>query len=296
MVGCSEKFLKYLRQVKRYSNHTLLAYSTDIDQFSSFLNEHYELEGVEHANAAMVRTWFASLMEEGISRSTFNRKRSALRSLFKYLISNDIAEVNPMDHLAAVKKDKPLPVYVDEEKFDTLLKPDDFADSFKGMRDLLMLEMLYATGMRLSELINLQHKNIDSSRKQISITGKGNKQRLVPLFDSLLVTYHKYCEAKKEEYWNHASPYVFVTDKGKQLYPGFVYRKVRFYLGRVTTKTRKSPHVIRHSFATHMLNRGADLNAIKELLGHANLSATQVYTHNTIEKIKQVYKQAHPKA
>ncbi len=296
MVGYSEKFLDYLQHVRRYSDHTLLAYRTDINQFLKFLNDQYNIQQVEVADASMVRTWFAGLMDEGISRNTFNRKRSALKSLFKYLVTNEIIGANPMDRMAAVKKDKRLPVYIDEEKLNTLLQPDDFAVDFKGIRDLLMLEMLYTTGMRLSELIYLQHKDIDTGRKQISITGKGKKQRSVPLLDSLLDTYIKYCEEKNREYGDAASPYVFVTDKGEKLYPGFVYRRVRSCLGKVTTKTRKSPHVMRHSFATHMLNRGADLNAIKELLGHASLSATQVYTHNTIEKIKQVYKQAHPKA
>lgn len=296
MVGHSEKFLDYLRQVKRYSSHTLLAYRTDLVQFADFMNEQYGVDNFEQANASMVRTWFAGLMDEGIAKSTFNRKRSTLRSFFKFLITNDLIESNPLDHLAAVKKDKRLPVYVDEDKLDDLLNPDDFEHNFHGLRDLLMLEMLYTTGMRLSELINLRHNDIDSSRKQVSITGKGNKQRSVPLLDSLLYTYNKYCEEKNRVYGTNVSPFVFVTDKGKQLYPGFVHRRVRNFLGRVTTKTRKSPHVMRHSFATHMLNRGADLNAIKELLGHANLSATQIYTHNTIEKIKQVYKLAHPKA
>ena len=296
MVGHSEKFLDYLKQVKRYSAHTLLAYRIDLIQFSEYLREQYGLVEIEHANASMVRSWFAGLIDEGIAKSTFNRKRSALRSYYRFLIANDVIVTNPVEHLASVKKDKRLPVYVDEEKLDNLLKPDSFEKNFQGIRDFLMLEMLYTTGMRLSEIINLKHNDIDSSRKQVSIIGKGNKQRSVPLLDSLLNTYIIYCEEKDRVYGANTSPFVFVTKKGNQLYPGFVYRRVRNYLGRVTTKTRKSPHVMRHSFATHMLNRGADLNAIKELLGHANLSATQVYTHNTIEKIKQVYKQAHPKA
>ncbi len=296
MACYSEQFLDYLRQVKRYSDHTLLAYQIDIEQFMGFLSDQYGIQQVELANASMVRTWFAGLMDERIARSTFNRKRSTLRSLYKFLLAYDIIQINPMDHLAAVKKGKRLPVYIDEDKLDTLLQTEDFVTDFNGMRDLLMLEMLYGTGMRLSELIHLQHKDIDAGRKQISITGKGKKQRSLPLLDSLLDTYNKYCLEKRREYDLKASNYVFVTDKGEQLYPAFVYRRVRKYLGRVTTKTRKSPHVMRHSFATHMLNRGADLNAIKELLGHSSLSATQVYTHNTIEKIKQIYKQAHPKA
>lgn len=283
-------------QVKRYSHHTLLSYRTDLKQFENFIAERFGAEGLHEADSSMVRTWFAELMDEGLARSTFNRKRSTLRSAYKYMLSSGFIQKSPMDKLAAVKKDKRLPVYVEEEKLRELLESDNFGSDFEDLRDLFMLELLYGTGMRLSELISLKHTDLDEARRLITITGKGNKQRVMPLIQRVLDVYRSYDREKRMKFGAQLNRWVFVTNKGEQLYPRFVYRRVNHYLGKVTTRARRSPHVMRHSFATHMLNRGADLNAIKELLGHANLSATQVYTHNTIEQIKQVYKQAHPKA
>jgi integrase/recombinase XerC len=292
----SDRFLEYLLQVKRYSQRTILSYRIDIEQFEAFVAERFEIMDLLQVESAMVRTWFAELMDAGIARSTFNRKRSALRSLYKYLLSEGLVQKNPMDKLAALKKDKRLPVYVEEDKLEDLLKAGNFGEGFDDFRDLLILELLYGTGMRLSELIGLKHSDIDEGRQLVTITGKGNKQRILPLLGKVLDVYSLYDREKRRKFGAGACRWVFVTDKGEQLYPQFVYRRVNYYLGQITTRTRKSPHVLRHSFATHMLNRGADLNAIKELLGHAGLSATQVYTHNTIEKIKHIYKQAHPKA
>ncbi|MDR4988193.1 MAG: tyrosine-type recombinase/integrase [Bacteroidales bacterium] len=201
-----------------------------------------------------------------------------------------------MDKLSAVRKDRRLPVCIEEDKMEQLLDQLQSAELFADLRDLLMLELLYGTGMRLSELIGLRHSDVDEMRGRVLITGKGNKQRSVPLLGEVLQVYERYVAEKQKVFGSDFCDWVFVTNKGAQLYPGFVYRRVRHYLGRVSTRTRKSPHVLRHSFATHMLNRGAELNAIKKLLGHSSLAATQVYTHNTIDKIKQVYKQAHPKA
>ncbi len=283
-------------QVKRYSQHTLLSYRIDLKQFEDFTAERFGVNGMEEADSSMVRTWFAELMDSGIARSTFNRKRSALRSAYKYMLSVGLIQKSPMDKLAAVKKDKRLPVYVEEDKLGDLLDPDNFGSDFEDLRDLFILELLYGTGMRLSELIGLKHTDIDEGRRLITITGKGNKQRVMPLMQRILDIYRAYDKGKRLKFGDQPGRWVFVTNKGKQLYPRFIYRKVNHYLGTVTTRARRSPHVMRHSFATHMLNRGADLNAIKELLGHASLAATQVYTHNTIEQIKQVYKQAHPKA
>ncbi len=292
----SDKFLDHLLQVKRYSSRTIISYRIDINQFETFLKAHYGIYNICEADSSMVRSWFAELIDGGNSRSTFNRKLSALRSLYKYLFSVGIIITNPMEKMAAVRKDRRLPVYIDEENLETLLNPESFDSSFAGLRDRFILELFYSTGMRLSELIALKHADIDQEKRQIRISGKGKKQRIVPILDGLMRLYDEYSDQKRKEFGNMAADQIFVTNKGARLYPGFVYRRVNYHLGRVSTKTRKSPHVMRHSFATHMLNRGADLNAIKELLGHSTLSATQVYTHNTIEKIKQVYKQAHPKA
>ncbi len=296
MGNYSDRFLEYLLQVRRYSQRTITSYRIDISQFEAFLAERFEAHDLVQADSGMVRTWFAELMDSGIAKSTFNRKRSALRSFYKYLLSLEIITRNPMDKLGAIKKDKRLPVYVEEDKLENLFNGGFFGREFGDLRDLLMLELLYGTGMRLSELIGLKHANIDENRQLITITGKGNKQRVVPMIRRVTEVYRLYDIEKRMMFQHQESDWVLVTNKGEQLYPKFVHRKVNHYLGMVTTRKRMSPHVIRHSFATHMLNRGAALNAIKELLGHSSLSATQVYTHNTVEKIKQVYKQAHPKA
>ena len=292
----SDKFLDYLLQVKRYSSRTIISYRTDIGQFETFLKERYDLDDIQLADSSMVRTWFAELIDGGSSRNTFNRKLSALRSFYIYLFSRGVIKINPMEKISALKKERRLPVYFEEESLGTMLEQENFDKSFAGLRDRFLLELLYSTGMRLSELMELKHADIDLEKRQVRISGKGKKQRIVPMLDGLLFLYEEYCNQKRKEFADLTSDWVFVTNKGAKLYPGFIYRRVNYHLSRVSTKTRKSPHVMRHSFATHMLNRGADLNAIKELLGHSNLSATQVYTHNTVEKIKQVYKQAHPKA
>lgn len=204
--------------------------------------------------------------------------------------------VNPLDKVRPVKKDRKLPSFIEEEKLSELFDRHGFDDDFSGLRDFLMMELLYATGIRLSELIGLKHQDVDTINDTIRITGKRNKQRIVPMLREVRQTYNRYCGEKARLFGQDADASVFVTDKGKRLYPVFVYRRVVKALGKVTTSSRKGPHILRHSFATHMLDHGADLNAIKEILGHASLSATQVYTHNTIEKIKTIYKQAHPKA
>ncbi len=292
----SEKFLQYLSRVKQYAGHTVVAYAGDLRQFEVFLADVYGLDGCHLANAVMVRSWFAELSRQGISHSTFNRKLSALRSLYKYLQNNGVIAANPMLNVSSVKKQRRLPVFVEESRLMEFFKKHAFENTFHDLRDLFMLELFYVTGIRLSELINLRHQDIDHGSMQMTVTGKGNKQRIIPLLRGTVALYDTYCIEKLKLFDTRPGQYVFVTDKGMKLYPVFVYRKIKKYLGMVTTRTKKSPHVMRHSFATHMLNRGADLNAIKELLGHTSLSATQVYTHTSIEKMKQVYKQAHPKA
>lgn len=296
MGNCAGKFLQYLRQEKRYSAHTLLAYTNDINQFEAYLQSHYGLEDSSQAQSYMIRSWLASMMDQGLSKASLNRKISTLKSLFGYCFKEGIVTFNPTDKVSAVKKDRKLPVFIEEEKLDALFDMQGFGPGFSGIRDRLMMELFYSTGIRLSELIGLQHLDVDTVNNTVRITGKRNKQRIVPLLKEVRQTYIKYCEEKLIEFGEGINTHVFITNKGNRLYPGFVYRRVVSLLQQVTTRTRKSPHVLRHSFATHMLDHGADLNAIKEILGHASLSATQVYTHNTIEKIKHIYKQAHPKA
>ena len=292
----SDQFLLYLRQEKRYSPHTLTAYENDLKQFSDYISDQYGLDNLLEVDASLIRSWFALLMSDGYSRGSVNRKMSSLKSYYKYHLKNGDIVMNPMDKLRSVKKERKLPVFVQEDKLSELFDKQDFSQDFKGLRDLLMLELLYTTGIRLSELLNLRHADLDASGNTIRVTGKRDKQRMIPLLEQVKQTYLLYCREKQKHFGAEVSGEVLMTDKGKKLYPGFVYRRVIFYLRKVTTRSKKSPHVLRHSFATHMLDHGADLNAIKEILGHASLAATQVYTHNTIEKIKSIYKQAHPKA
>lgn len=292
----SDQFLQYLRHEKRYSPHTLTAYENDLKQFSCYISDQYGLDNLLKVDPGLIRSWFALLMSDGYSRGSINRKMSSLKSFYKYHLKNGEIAVNPMDRLRSVKKERKLPVFVQEDKLSELFDKQDFKQDFPGLRDLLMLELLYTTGIRLSELVNLRHLDVDASGNMIRVTGKRDKQRMIPLFEHVKQTYRLYCGEKEHRFGAEVSGEVLVTDKGKKLYPGFVYRRVIFYLRKVTTRSKKSPHVLRHSFATHMLDHGADLNAIKEILGHASLAATQVYTHNTIEKIKTIYKQAHPKA
>jgi integrase/recombinase XerC len=296
MAVSTEKFLQYLEREKRYSAHTLLAYDTDLRQFATYLSDQYGIEDLTEAKAPMIRSWLAGVMQQGLSRTTINRKLSSLKSFFKYAMRNDLALKNPMEKVNSVKKNKVLPVFVEEEGMNRLLDHSVFEPGFAGKRDRLMLELLYTTGMRLSELCGLQHHDFDMEKNALKITGKRAKQRIVPVIQEVSDHYHDYCLEKEKEFCSASTGYIFVTNKGQKVYPKFVYRLVNLYLSKVTTRHRKSPHVLRHTFATHMLNHGADLNAIKEILGHANLSATQIYTHNSIDKIKNVYKQAHPKA
>ena len=242
----------------------------------------------------MIRSWIVSLMDQGISSRTVNRKITSLKSFFRFLLRKNEISLNPMLKVQSPKTSKRLPVFVDQDKMELLFEKVDFGEGFEAQRDHLLLEFLYATGMRLSELIGLKESSIDQYQSQIKVLGKRNKERIIPFTKKLQSSIREYLQEKKKMFPGEDS--FFVTDNGKPLYPKLVYRIVTKRLSAVTTLDKKSPHVLRHTFATHMLNNGADINSVKELLGHANLSATQVYTHNTIEKLKQVYKQAHPRA
>jgi|LSQX01.3.fsa_nt_gb integrase/recombinase XerC len=296
MAVSTEKFLQYLEREKRYSAHTLISYRNDLQQFSEYFLSQYELEGLESVKAPMVRSWLSEAMQQGMARTSINRKLSSLKSFFRFAITHGLAKENPMEKVGSVKKNKVLPVFVKEEEMSRLLDHSGFDAGFSGMRDHLILELFYTTGMRLSELCGLQHQDFDAAKNLIKVTGKRAKQRIIPVIPAVADHYRDYCREKEKTFGAMAEAHIFVTDRGKKIYSKYVYRLVNKYLSGVTTRSRRSPHVLRHTFATHMLDRGADLNAIKEILGHANLSATQVYTHNSIEKIKNVYKQAHPKA
>ena len=290
-------FLNYLRFEKRYSQHTILSYQTDLGQFGAFAS-HFQEEvvGLEAADTKLIRAWIAHLMESGMSARSVNRKITTLKTFYKFMMREQHIRVNPMDKVISPKTSKTLPAFVEEDKLDELLDLHSFGEDFHGARNKLIIELLYLTGMRLSELIMLEDRHIDLYEPALKVLGKRSKERIIPLEQSAVDTIRHYLELRKKEFPVPANAHFFVTDKGKPLYPKFVYKVVNNYLRLVTTMEKRSPHILRHSFATHMLNRGADLNAIKEILGHANLSATEVYTHNTFEKLVTIYKQAHPRA
>jgi len=291
----AERFIQYIKFEKRFSPHTIVAYENDLQQFFTYLKVTYELDDIQAVNHSMIRSWMVSMMEAKISARSINRKITTLKSYYKFLLQSGTVKVNPMLKIQSPKTSKRLPVFVDEQKMDLLFDHVDFGEGYEAERDKLILEIFYATGMRLSELVNLKDKDIDLVNCQIKVLGKRNKERIIPFTNVLGRMIADYLEKKKENFSQNIN-HLFVTEKGKPIYQKLVYRIVTHRLGQVTTLDKKSPHVLRHTFATHMLNHGADINSIKEMLGHANLSATQVYTHNTIEKLKKVYKQAHPRA
>lgn len=287
-----DRFLQYLQYEKRFSNHTLIAYTNDLRQFLEYLDTTYQIKQLSEISHIIIRSWVVSLMEQKITARSVNRKITTLKTYYKFLLRQSIVTENPMLKIQSPKTSKRLPVFVEKDKMDLLLDHTDFDPGFKGQRDKLIIELFYATGIRLTELINLRHKDVDMSKCQLKVLGKRNKERIIPFSDELKRQLEHYSEIKP----GGNEGYLFINPKGKKINEKFAYRIVNRYLSGVTTIGKKSPHVLRHTFATHMLNNGADLNAIKELLGHANLSATQVYTHNTVEKLKNIHKQAHPKA
>jgi integrase/recombinase XerC len=247
-------------------------------------------------NSSMIRSWLASLKEGGMESKSINRKISALKSFFKFLIREGNLQTSPMVTIISPKNKKRLPQFVDEKDVNVLFTYVEFPDDWEGKTDRLLLQLLYNTGMRQAELGALKEMHVDKSNRVIKVLGKGNKERVIPVSIELMNSLLSYISEKKVAFEKFDNEHVLVNAKGKKLYPKYVYNKVRKYLSQVTTIDKKSPHVLRHTFATHLLNNGAELNAVKELLGHSSLAATQVYTHNTIEKLKDVYKKAHPKA
>ncbi|MDK2979067.1 MAG: integrase/recombinase XerC [Bacteroidales bacterium] len=289
-------FLKYLHTERRFSKHTIRSYENDLRHFSLFItNSGYNTE-IQNANEKIIRSWIVSMMEKNFSSLTINRKISTLKSFYKFLIREGYITINPMDKVTSPKPSKKIPTFVDEQHINNLLDDFSFGDDFPGIRNKTIIEMFYNTGMRLSELIELKTVDVNLIEGTLKVLGKRNKERIIPIHQSFVNTLKQYLKEKDAQYPSLQHNYFFVTDKGNKLYEKFVYRIVNKYLKFVSTIEKKSPHILRHTFATHLLNRGADLNAIKELLGHANLSATQVYTHNTFEKLKSIYKQAHPRA
>ncbi len=292
-----EKFIQHIQFEKRFSQNTITGYKKDLVQFADFLLSEFQLNKIERADYQMIRSWIVYLLDKTAIASTVKRKLSTLKSFFKYLLKEDVIEENPMTKIIAPKSNKRLPEFVGKENMAHLFEDIKFDEGFVGKRDKLIIEMLYFTGMRLSELINIKDSDIDIHNLNIKVLGKRNKERIIPFSLVLQKSIEDYLKSRKKDInQSEQNSYFFVTEKGKKVYEKLVYRTVNSYLGKVSTLRKKSPHVLRHTFATHMLNNGADLNTIKEILGHANLAATQIYTHNTIEQLKSIYKQAHPRA
>jgi len=287
-------FIAFIEFEKRYSPNTILAYRNDIEQFTVFLDQFKTpLEAVSHFH---IRNWMVSLMKDGDTARSVNRKVSSLKSFYKFLLRKGVIQNNPTAKVITPKVGKKLPVFVEENSMEKLLNKVEFADDIFGKRDKLIIELLYATGMRRSELRNIKDADLDSWNSQIKVLGKGSKERLIPLHPSMVQKIQKFIEERKIELPEYQFPFLFFGKKLQPIKDHEIYTVVKQNLSAVTTLEKKSPHVLRHSFATHLLNEGAEINAIKEILGHANLAATQVYTHNTIEKLKSVHKQAHPRA
>jgi integrase/recombinase XerC len=289
-------FIEYLQFEKRYSQNTIIAYQTDLEQFFSFLISQYDGPAVADITAGFVKSWLAEMREEEMTPKSLNRKISSLKSLFKYLLKSGEVKQSPLTTIISPKSGKRLPSFVAQNDMETLKQYVEFPDTWKGQTDKLLLAVFYATGIRLSELINLKESHVDVANNQIKVLGKGNKERIIPVSKELINSLRTYLLNKKELRVENGVYNFFVNEKGKPLYPKYVYNVVKANLSLVTTLQKKSPHVLRHTFATHLTNNGADLNAVKELLGHSSLAATQIYTHNTIDKLKDIYKKAHPKA
>jgi integrase/recombinase XerC len=291
-----QQFLEHLKYQKRYSQHTIISYENDLSAFSTFMLKEFPDTEIDKIKTTFIRTWLAEMKEDDLASRSLNRKISALRSFFKYLLKNDVVKVNPVTTIISPKMPKRLPQFVEEKDTHNLFSEVVFSEGFKGLTEKLILEILYNTGMRKAELISLKEHQIDMSNSQIKVLGKGNKERIIPVSKILMIDIKLYIAEKRRLIGRGEENFLFVTDKGKPLDPKQVYNIAKKYLTKVTTIDKKSPHILRHSFATHLMNNGADLNAVKELLGHSSLAATQIYTHNTIEKLKDVYKKAHPKA
>lgn len=291
-----QSFLDYLKFQKRYSQHTIISYENDLQSFSDFIIATFGETDVNQVNASFIRSWLASLKEGGMESKSINRKISSLKSFFKYQLREGNISISPMTTIVSPKIKKRLPQFVDEKEVAVLFNHVEFPGDWKGSTERLIMSLFYNTGMRQAELVSLKEKQVDKSNRAIKVLGKGNKERVIPISVELMGMLQDYLASKRNLLESYDEENVLVNEKGKKLQPRYVYDVVKHYLSMVTTINKRSPHVLRHTFATHLLNNGAELNAVKELLGHSSLAATQVYTHNTIEKLKDVYKKAHPKA
>ena len=287
-------FLDYITHERKYSIHTIEAYSKDLGEFSAYAEESYSIKELQEITHFHIRSWLTQMLKKDIASSTVKRKVSSLKSFYKFLLKRNLIQSNPMDKVVAPKVKKSLPKFVDQRSLNELIDSIQFdASSFKSVQDRLILLVFYHTGIRRAELINLKEKDVDLLTSSLKVMGKGGKERIIPFSSELLKELRAYFDLKKKA---TDSIYVFSNKKGGKLYPKYVYNAVNQFLQVVGSASQKSPHIIRHSFATNLLNNGADINAIKELLGHASLNATQIYTQNSIEELKSIHKLTHPKS
>jgi integrase/recombinase XerC len=291
-----QHFLDYLKFQKRYSPHTLISYHNDLNSFYTFLLQQFGETPLPDIKTTFIRSWLAELKQQGMESKSINRKISTLKSFFKYQLRQQAITMSPMTAIISPKLNKRLPQFVDKNDIATLLEHVEFPDTWEGKTDQLILQLFYNTGIRQAELVGLKETDISKSNSTIKVLGKGNKERIIPVSNQLMNKMQEYMADKKKMLKVADKIVLLVTAAGKKLYPRYAYNAVHKYLSLVTTIDKKSPHVLRHTFATHLMNSGADLNAVKELLGHSSLAATQIYTHNTIEKLKDIHKKAHPKA
>lgn len=288
------RFIKYLKFEKRLSENTVVSYETDLDQFLSFYKEYSTSQKIEKVDKRTIRSWIVKLSLSNLSAKSINRKIASLKSFFKFLVKRDLIKKNPSSHINSLKTDQKIPIFIKEKDINFLFKNIDVKEDRNGQRDLLILELLYGTGIRISELINIKISDINFAKKEIKVIGKRNKERIIPLYNNAIYQTKKYLQlAEKEGYKNQ---YLLFTKKGEKIYPMLINRIVKKHLSTLIKSKKYNPHLLRHTFATHILNKGGDLNSIKDLLGHSSLAATQVYTHNSIEKLKETFNSSHPRA
>ncbi len=292
----ADSFLEYLKFEKRYSPHTIRSYQDDLTFFFEYLAAEYAELSIKDIKPTFIRSWLAKQKEKGASAKTINRRISTLKSFFKYQLRQEVIETSPMTTIVSPKQSKRLPNYVEQKDTEVLFEHVEFPDNWEGLMNKMILELLYCSGMRLSELISLKEKQVDLHKNSLKILGKGNKERIIPFSHEIKTDLEQYLKEKRSQFGETAAEFLLVNEKGNKLYPKYVQLVVKKHLSLITTIEKKSPHVLRHTFATHLMNNGAELNAVKELLGHSSLAATQIYTHNTIEKLKDIHKKAHPKA
>ena len=288
-------FIEYLVKERNYSNNTIIAYKNDLKEFQNFCLMEFNYENLKKSNYSFIRSWIVSLVESGLSNKSINRKISVLRSYFNFLLKIGEIDKSPLKNHKPLKEEKKIQVPFSEKEINSLLDGDFFKKDYEGTMIKTLIQLFYSTGLRLSEVTNLKNMSVDLVNKKIKVLGKRNKERIIPIIDSLMNQLLKFQELKKQIISDPESEFFFVNEKNIKLKNIYVYKVVNLYLNKVSTKSKRSPHMLRHSFATHLLNRGADINSVKELLGHASLAATQIYTHSSMEKIKSIYKKSHPR-